>query len=187
MLFSSQQKSQASNNMAATTTFRSFFGPSGPLDTSARHGEQRDARSEAFPELGPSHATPSFASAAAEGARRAAAEEAPSPTHVTRQRTVLIDFKTAKRVHTRADRATFLLEDLKIPGDSVTALYMLQVEQLFLVTFSDEEVFKAAADRLRGGVPWSAAECLAGHPTTLFYKSASPTSTQTPQQTYFKT
>ncbi len=124
--------------MEAKTTFKAFSAPTGHPDRDARQGEQQNTRQEAFPALGPSHSTPAFAAAAAEGARHKVAEEAPCPTHVTRQRTVLIDFKTAKRVHTRADHAAFLLEDLKVPGDSVTALYMLQVEQLFLVTFSDE-------------------------------------------------
>ncbi len=107
----------------------------------------RPAQGRSFPELGAFYATPSFTSAAAEGTRPSAAKEVLFPMHVTHQCTVLIDFKTLKRVHTCVDCSTFLLEDLKIPGDSVTALYMVQVEQLFLVTFPDKEVYKVSTDR----------------------------------------
>ena len=35
---------------------------------------------------------------------------------------------------------------------------MLEVEQLFLVTFTTDEIYNRAVERLRGGVPWSAAD-----------------------------
>ena len=77
-------------------------------------------------------------------------------THVSRVRTVLVDVKTVQPRHDRADRAALIIEDMKLPAVAVTAIYLLQVEQLLLVTFSKETVFQEAVTKLRRGVSWTA-------------------------------
>ena len=117
----------------------------------------------------------SYADATANGDRRGGRRPprpppaaAPTPTHVSRVRTVLIDVKAVKPNHDRAERAALIIEDLQLPAVAVTAIYMLQVEQLLLVTFATEEVFQEAVVKLRRGVPWRAASGrqVYGWPTT---------------------
>ena len=93
---------------------------------------------------------------------------APAPTHVSRVRTVLLDVKSVHPRHDRADRAALIIEDMKLPAAAVTAIYMLQVEQLLLVTFSEDTVFQEAVTKLRRGVSWRAAggRHVYGWPTT---------------------
>ena len=122
----------------------------------------------------PAAAAPSYADAAANGragGRRPPRQPpvaAPTPTHVTRVRTVLIDVKAVKPHHDRAERAALIIEDMELPAAAVTAIYMLQVEQLLLVTFDTEEVYNHAVDLLRAGVAWTAAggRKVYGWPTT---------------------
>ena len=61
---------------------------------------------------------------------------APTPTHVSRVQTVLIDVMAVKPSHDRADRAALIIDDMQLPAVTVTAIFMLQVEQLLLVTFA---------------------------------------------------
>ena len=93
---------------------------------------------------------------------------APMPTHITRTRTLLIDVKAVKPNHDRAERAALLIEDMQLPAATVTDIYMLQVEQLLLVTFSSEVVFQEAMEKLKVGVRWTAAcgRLVYGWPTT---------------------
>ena len=93
---------------------------------------------------------------------------APAPTHVSRVRTVLLDVKSVHPRHDRAHRAALIIEDMKLPAAAVTAIYMLQVEQLLLVTFSEDTVFQEAVTKLRRGVSWRAAggRHVYGWPTT---------------------
>ena len=93
---------------------------------------------------------------------------APTPTHVSRVQTVLIDVMAIKPSHDRADRAALIIDDMQLPAVTVTAIFMLQVEQLLLVTFATDEVFQEAVTKLRRGVPWGAAagRHVYGWPTT---------------------
>ena len=81
---------------------------------------------------------------------------------------VLIDVKAVKPSHDRTDRAALIIDDMQLPAVTVTAIYMLQVEQLLLVTFATDEVFQEAVTKLRRGVPWGAAagRHVYGWPTT---------------------
>ena len=102
---------------------------------------------------------------------------APMPTHITRTRTLLIDVKAVKPNHDRAERAALLIEDMQLPAATVTDIYMLQVEQLLLVTFSSEVVFQEAMEMLKVGVRWTAAWSTAGRLLIPSFKLGSQTST----------
>ena len=117
----------------------------------------------------------SYAEAAANGGDRGGRQlprpppvAAPNPTHVSRVRTVLIDVKAVKPSHDCTDRAAVIIDYMHLPAVSVTAIYMLQMEQLLLATFDNDEVFQEAVTKLRRGVLWGAAggRLVYGWPTT---------------------
>ena len=71
----------------------------------------------------------SYADAAANGGNRGGHRPprpppvaAPTPTHVSRVPTVLIDVKAIKPSHDRADRAALIINDIRILAVTVTAI-----------------------------------------------------------------
>ena len=46
--------------------------------------------------------------------------------------------KAVKPSHDRADRTALIIDDMRIPAVTVTAIYMIQMEQLLLATFDND-------------------------------------------------
>lgn len=80
---------------------------------------------------------------------------------------LLVDLKGIRPITTKQERADFVIKDLKVPAEDVILAYVDNISQMYVVTLETEAVHKAALERLRGGVPWTAAE------GALVYGSAS--------------